>query len=209
MSFEPGQASLTRGEIAAEISTMFVQLLKEHADRGPTKCRTYVDDDLVIVLMRGGFSRLENTLFEDGKFLDVRAMRHALQDTMEGALHGGDRALDRPSGCGVHERDPPAPRSPDGGLRAQRRTRPKLGKSRRLSTVGPTPALGTDQPSPMRAPTTHRSSAKPVAAKSWTSAVTAATTSEGARPPNVWMLLASRCWPNCSPLCRASVTPSV
>ena len=61
-----------------------VRLLKEHADRGPTKCRTYIDDDLVIVLMRGGFSRLENTLFEDGKFLDVRAMRHALQDTMEG-----------------------------------------------------------------------------------------------------------------------------
>jgi uncharacterized protein YbcI len=34
--------------------------------------------------MRGGFSRLENTLFEDGKFLDVRTMRHAFQDTMEG-----------------------------------------------------------------------------------------------------------------------------
>jgi uncharacterized protein YbcI len=42
------------------------------------------DDDLVIVLMRGGFSRLENTLFEDGKFLDVRTMRHAFQDTMQG-----------------------------------------------------------------------------------------------------------------------------
>lgn len=84
MSIEPGQAPLTRGEIAAEISATFVHLLKEHADRGPTKCRTYIDDDLVIVLMRGGFSRLENTLFEDGKWLDVRSMRHALQDTMEG-----------------------------------------------------------------------------------------------------------------------------
>ena len=84
MSLEPGQASLTRGEIAAEISTTLVQLLKEHADRGPTMCRTYIDDDLVIVLMRGGFSRLENTLFEDGKFLDVRATRHAFADTMEG-----------------------------------------------------------------------------------------------------------------------------
>lgn len=88
MSFEPGQAFGTRGEIASEISNSFVQLLKEHADRGPTKCRTYIDDDFVIVLMRGGFSRLENTLFEDGKFLDVRAMRHALQDTMEGRFTG-------------------------------------------------------------------------------------------------------------------------
>ena len=84
VSFEPGPTPLTRGEIAAEISTTLVQLLKEHADRGPTKCRTYIDDDLIIVLMRGGFSRLENTLFEDGKFLDVRSMRHTFQDTMEG-----------------------------------------------------------------------------------------------------------------------------
>ena len=73
-----------RGELAAEISTAFVQLVKQYADRGPTKCRTYIDDDLVIVMMGGGFSLLENTLFEDGKFLDVRTMRHAFQDTMEG-----------------------------------------------------------------------------------------------------------------------------
>jgi uncharacterized protein YbcI len=61
-----------------------VQLLKEHADRGPTRCRTYIDDDLIIVLMRGGYSRMENTLFEDGKWLDVRRARHTFQDTMEG-----------------------------------------------------------------------------------------------------------------------------
>ena len=81
---EAEQASRRQGELASEISNTFVQLLKQHADRGPTKCRTYIDDDLVIVLMRGGFSRLEDTLFEDGKFLDVRSMRHALQDTMKG-----------------------------------------------------------------------------------------------------------------------------
>ena len=78
------QTQGTRGELAAEISSTFVQRVKQYADRGPTKCRTYIDDDLVIVLMRGGFSRLENTLFEDGKFLDVRTMRHAFQDTMQG-----------------------------------------------------------------------------------------------------------------------------
>jgi uncharacterized protein YbcI len=84
VSFEPDRGHHKRGEVAAEISTRFVQLVKEHAGRGPTKCRTYIDDDLVIVLMRGGFTRLENTLFEDGKFLDVRTMRHAFQDTMQG-----------------------------------------------------------------------------------------------------------------------------
>ena len=67
-----------------EISNGIVRLLKAHADRGPVECRTLIDDDLVLVVMRGGYSRLENTLFENGKFLDVRAMRHTFQDTMEG-----------------------------------------------------------------------------------------------------------------------------
>jgi hypothetical protein len=39
---------------------------------------------VIIVVMRGGFTRGEQTLFEDGKWQDVRAMRHAIQDTMEG-----------------------------------------------------------------------------------------------------------------------------
>ena len=88
MSSEQDQATprLTGGALAGKISTTFVQLFKEHADRGPTKCRTYIDDDLIIVLMRGGYSRMENTLFEDGKWLDVRSMRHTFQDTMEGRL---------------------------------------------------------------------------------------------------------------------------
>jgi uncharacterized protein YbcI len=72
------------GALAGSISTTFVRLLKEHSGRGPTKCRTYVDDDLIIVLLRGGYTRMENTLFEDGKWLDVRAARHAFQDSMEG-----------------------------------------------------------------------------------------------------------------------------
>ena len=95
MSLESEQRERTSGEIAAEISDAVVKLLKEHADRGPTECRTHIDDDLVIVLMRGGYSRLENTLFEDGKFLDVRKMRHTFQDTMEGRF---TEAVERSTG---------------------------------------------------------------------------------------------------------------
>ena len=74
----------TPGELAGEISRTFVKLHKEHSGRGPTGCRTYLEEDLVIVLLRGGFTRAEDTLFEDGKWLDVRSARHAFQDTMEG-----------------------------------------------------------------------------------------------------------------------------
>jgi uncharacterized protein YbcI len=86
VSIEPDQAARTGGRLAEQISTRLVQLIKQHGDRGPTKCRTYIDDDLIIVLMRGGYSRLENTLFEDGKWLDVRTTRQTFQDTMEGRL---------------------------------------------------------------------------------------------------------------------------
>ena len=73
-----------RGAIEGTISTEFVQLLKEYGGRGPSKCRTLFDEDLIIVLYRGGYNRMEDTLFEDGKWLDVRAARHIFQDTMEG-----------------------------------------------------------------------------------------------------------------------------
>ena len=98
MSVEREQERHSEGVLAGKISTEFVQMLKEHGDRGPTKCRTYIDDDLIIVLLRGGYSRMENTLFEDGKWLDVRAMRHSFADTMEGRL---TEAIERLTGRSV------------------------------------------------------------------------------------------------------------
>jgi uncharacterized protein YbcI len=62
VSVDAEQAERGRGEIALEISNRIVGLLKAHGDRGPTNCRTHIDENLVIVLMKGGHSRLENTL---------------------------------------------------------------------------------------------------------------------------------------------------
>jgi uncharacterized protein YbcI len=50
----------------ARISTRIVQLHKEFYGRGPEKAKTYYQDDLVVVLMRGGFTRVEETLLEEG-----------------------------------------------------------------------------------------------------------------------------------------------
>ena len=85
MSIDP-KAGLgpSSGELSAEISSTFVQLLKEHGGKGPTQCRTYLENDVIIVLLRGGYTRAEGTLFEDGKWLDVRTSRHSFSDTMEG-----------------------------------------------------------------------------------------------------------------------------
>jgi uncharacterized protein YbcI len=70
--------------LGAQISKAIVQLLREHGGRGPTKCKTYFDDDLVLVLLRGGSTSAEQTMFRAGKWLDVRQARHVVQDSMEG-----------------------------------------------------------------------------------------------------------------------------
>src|SRR5215210_2159698 len=63
---EPDQAARTGGHLAEQISTRFVQLIKAHGDRGPTKCRTYIDDDLIIVLMCEPHGRRSRTRWKVG-----------------------------------------------------------------------------------------------------------------------------------------------
>jgi uncharacterized protein YbcI len=56
-----------RGEVRGNISRRIVQLHKEFYGRGPTKAKTYVNGDLVTVLMRGGCTRVEETLLQEGR----------------------------------------------------------------------------------------------------------------------------------------------
>ena len=64
-SAEP--AFRTRNEVRRAISLGIVALLKEFYGRAPTHAKTYYRDDLVVCLMRGGFSRVEKTLWEGGR----------------------------------------------------------------------------------------------------------------------------------------------
>ena len=69
--------------LAEEISREMVQMQKEFGGKGPTECKTFIHRDLVIVLFGGGYTAAEQTLYEAGRFIDVREMRIAFQDTME------------------------------------------------------------------------------------------------------------------------------
>jgi uncharacterized protein YbcI len=73
---------LADGDIRTAISDGLVALLKEYYGRGPEKTKTYVYDDLVVCLLRGGFTRVEQTLFEGGHGDDVIRQRMAFQDVM-------------------------------------------------------------------------------------------------------------------------------
>jgi len=50
--------------------------------KGPEQAKAYVDDDLVVVLMRGGFARVEETLLEAGHGDAVIQQRATFQDVM-------------------------------------------------------------------------------------------------------------------------------
>ncbi len=57
-------------------------LLKDFYGVGPTQAKTYYYDDLVVCLLRGGFTRVEQTLLEGGRTAAVVQQRMAFQEVM-------------------------------------------------------------------------------------------------------------------------------
>ena len=76
------------GEVRTAISEGIVALLKDFIGTGPTGARTYVDDDLVVCLLRGGFTRVEQTLLEGGRGHAVLSQRTEFQEVMRDRFVG-------------------------------------------------------------------------------------------------------------------------
>jgi uncharacterized protein YbcI len=74
--------SLTHGDVLTAISDGLVALLKEFYGRGPTRAKSYYEDDLVVCLLRGGFTRVEQTLLEGGRGSSVIQQRMDFQELM-------------------------------------------------------------------------------------------------------------------------------
>ena len=74
----------THGEVLTAISDGLVALLKEFYGRGPTRAKSYYEDDLVVCVLRGGFSRVEETLVKGGRGDAVIQQRMQFQDLMRG-----------------------------------------------------------------------------------------------------------------------------
>jgi len=72
----------THGDVLTAISDGMVALLKEFYGRGPTRTKSYYADDLVVCVLRGGFSRVEETLLHGGRGSAVIEQRVAFQDIM-------------------------------------------------------------------------------------------------------------------------------
>jgi uncharacterized protein YbcI len=72
----------THGDVLTAVSDGLVALLKEYYGRGPTQAKTYYYDDLVVCLLRGGFTRVEQTLLDGGRGAAVIEQRMAFQEVM-------------------------------------------------------------------------------------------------------------------------------
>jgi uncharacterized protein YbcI len=73
---------LSHGDVLTAISDGMVALLKEFYGRGPTRAKSYYEDDLVVCVLRGGFSRVEQTLLDGGRGAAVINQRMEFQDVM-------------------------------------------------------------------------------------------------------------------------------
>lgn len=72
----------SRGATAAAISRGMVGLVQEYTGRGPTKARTILDEDTVIVTLAENLTRAEVRLAEGGHTQLVLDSRRAIQQVL-------------------------------------------------------------------------------------------------------------------------------
>jgi uncharacterized protein YbcI len=70
------------GQALGKISQRIVRLHREFYGRGPPKAKSYLSDDLVVVMLRGGFTAAESTLLEGGRGDSVIQQRAEFQEVM-------------------------------------------------------------------------------------------------------------------------------
>jgi uncharacterized protein YbcI len=75
--------SATRGSANVAISNAMVQIQREYLGRGPTKVRTSLRDNTIVVLMEDTLTRAERSLVNDGKTELVLHTRASFQGTMK------------------------------------------------------------------------------------------------------------------------------
>src|SRR3954454_25356417 len=70
------------GEMRATISREIVRLQAEYYGKGPTRAKTYIVEDLVVVVLEESFTRAEKTLAERGERGAIQEIRRRFQQHM-------------------------------------------------------------------------------------------------------------------------------
>jgi uncharacterized protein YbcI len=84
------------GPKLAAISTLTVRLFGQYTGRGPSKARTFVDENVVIVVLQDMLTTAELTLVENERAEIVLATRKIFQEAMSVELIAGiEQILER------------------------------------------------------------------------------------------------------------------
>jgi len=78
----PQHTQTEHGDVLTAVSDGLVALQKEFYGRGPTQAKSYYEDDLVVCILRGGFTRVEETLHNGGRGDAVLQQRREFQAMM-------------------------------------------------------------------------------------------------------------------------------
>jgi uncharacterized protein YbcI len=76
----------TGGDLRLAISNAIVGLYREHYGKGPTRSKTYINDDTVLTVLWGGIVPIEKTLESEGRADLVQDIRRAFQDVKRDAF---------------------------------------------------------------------------------------------------------------------------
>jgi uncharacterized protein YbcI len=81
---ERPNGSLTeRGQMLADVSNAIVRIHKQFYGKGPVRARAHISEDLLTVILEGGFTRSEQTLNDHGHEREVLSSRLAMQGAVE------------------------------------------------------------------------------------------------------------------------------
>jgi uncharacterized protein YbcI len=90
---DPPAERLTGGQLRAAISNAVVHIQREYFGRGPTKARTSIADNTVVVVMEDTLTKAERSLVDSGDHDEVRRVRQRFQRTMRDELVTAVEAL--------------------------------------------------------------------------------------------------------------------
>ena len=77
------------GSRSSAISNLTIRLLTHYTGRGPTRARTYFNDDMVTIVLQDILTKAETALVDSGRTELVLANRKAFQELMGAELTAG------------------------------------------------------------------------------------------------------------------------
>ena len=91
-----------RGQLRKDISNAMVGIKKNLYGKGPTKAKTYINDNIVFCVLEGGLTQNELTLLEAGEADTVRSFRLKFQEVVSEQATGAVEELTGRKVVGYH-----------------------------------------------------------------------------------------------------------